>query len=62
MTLMTAWIPSNEWARVIAGGPAHDFIMEWRGQQFLQYGDSMDWVSPTGALDHVQVYIRRYRG
>ena len=62
LTLMTAWIPDHEWARVMAAGPTHDLVIEWRGQQFLQYGDSMSWISPTGTLGHVQVYLRGYRG
>lgn len=62
MTLMTAWIPEHEWARVIAGGTPRRLVYEWRGMQFVQYGNAMPWVSPTGALGHVQVYLRAYEG
>ncbi len=62
MTIMTAWIPDHEWARVIAGGDIRRLVFEWRGQQFVQYGNAMPWISPTGSLGHVQVYLRAYEG
>lgn len=62
MTLMTAWIPDAQWARVIAAGTTHQLVFEWRGRQFVQYGSYMPWVSPTGTLSHVCVYLREYRG
>lgn len=62
LNLMTAWIPEHEWARVVAGGPIHELVVEWRGLQFMMYGDAMPWVSPTGALSHVQIYLRSWRG
>ena len=62
MTLMTAWIPDAQWARVMAGGTLHQLVFEWRGMQFIQYGTALPWISPTGALGHVQVYLRAYRG
>lgn len=62
MTLMSAWIPEGEWARVMAGGDIRKLVFEWRGQQFIQYGQAMPWVSPTGTLGHVQVYLRAYEG
>lgn len=63
LSLMTAWIPDSEWARVIAGGSSlNSLVYEWRGLQFVQYGNSMPWISPTNTLGHVQVYLREYRG
>lgn len=62
LSLMTAWIPDTEWARVAAAGDLHSLVYEWRGIQMVQYGQAMPWVSPTGTLGHVQVYLREYRG
>lgn len=62
LSLMTAWIPDTEWARVVAGGDLHSLVYEWRGIQMVQYGQAMPWVSPTGTLGHVVVYLREYRG
>lgn len=62
LSLMTAWIPDTEWARVVTGGDTHSLVYEWRGLQFVQYGNAMPWVSPTGTLGHVVVYLRAYRG
>jgi len=60
--MMTAWIPEAQWARVIAGGETRRLVMEWRGHFFEMYGTEMPWISPSGNLDHVQVYLRLYRG
>ncbi len=62
LSLMTAWIPDTEWTRVVTGGDTHSLVYEWRGLQFVQYGNAMPWVSPTGTLGHVVVYLRAYRG
>ena len=62
MTLMTAWVPEEQWVRVIAGGTTRDLVFEWRGMQFIQYGEAMPWISPTGNLGHVQIYLRAYKG
>jgi hypothetical protein len=62
MTLLTAWIPDAEWARVVAGGDIRKLAFEWRGMLLAQYGQALPWVSPTGALGHVQVYLRQYEG
>lgn len=61
-TLLTAWIPDSEWARVVAGGDIRKLAFEWRGMQLVQYGQAMPWISPTGTLGHVQVYLRAYEG
>lgn len=60
--MMTAWIPEAQWARVIAGGDTRRLMMEWRGCMFEMYGNDMPWISPTGALNHVVVYLRSYHG
>lgn len=59
---MTAWIPEAQWARVVAGGDIRRLVAEWRGTQFVVYGDAMRWISPTGSLGHVQIYLRVYEG
>lgn len=61
-TLLTAWIPDSEWARVVAGGDIRKLAFEWRGMQLVQYGQAMPWISPTGTLGHVQIYLRAYEG
>lgn len=60
--LMTAWVPEEQWARVVAGGDTRRLVAEWRGHFFEVYGLDLPWVSPTGALSHVQLYLRDYRG
>lgn len=62
MTLMTVWMPEAQWARIVAGGTTRQLVIEWHGRQFLQYGSVMEWASPTGALGHVQLYVREWEG
>lgn len=63
MTLMTAWIPEAQWARIIAGGSTtKNLVVEWRGRQYLAYGTALEWASPLMTLGHVQMYLREYRG
>ena len=61
LTLMNLWMPDTEWTRVAAGGTKR-LIFEWRGMQFIQYGTAMPWISPTGTLGHVLIYLRAYEG
>lgn len=61
-TLMNLWMPDTEWSRVTAGGDTKRLIFEWRGMQFIQYGTAMPWISPTGTLGHVLIYLRAYEG
>lgn len=63
LSLYTAWIPEAQWARVIAGGTTLKHLAYiWRGEKYVQYGDAMEWHSPTGLLGHTQMYLRRYEG